>query len=124
MEAKYPNTLSIVQVLHMNNDLCSFFGIPNSDVCPQTNIPLTHSKINGYINEMPLCQQLLMVLVEQRNSWDLKDLAFRFGIDTPSVSIVFRARVDYMYRKLGSLAVWPHRDIIVANMPDKVIFQF
>lgn len=101
------------------NDLCSFFEIPNNSVCPQTNIPLTYRKTNCHIRAMPLRQQLLMVLMKLRNNWDLKDLAFKFDIDTPSVSRIFGAWVDYMYNKLGSLAIWPHRDIITANMPDK-----
>ena len=91
------------------NDLCSFFTIPNSSECPQANIPLalTYIKTNSYIKEMSLRQQLLMVLMKLRNNWEMKDLAFKFDIDIPSVSIIFRAWVDYMYNKLGSLSIWP-----------------
>lgn len=103
------------------NDLCSFFMIPSSSECPQANIPvgLTYVKTNIYTKEMPLRQQLLMVLMKLRNNWDMKDLAFKFNIDLASVSIIFRAWVDYMYNKLASLSIWPHRDIITLNMPDK-----
>lgn len=108
------------------NDLCYFFTVPNSSKCPQVNIPptLTYIKTNGYINEMTLRQQLLMVLMKLRNNWDMKDLAFKFGIDIPSVSIIFRAWVGYMYKKLGSLSIWPHRDIITLHMPGEYKADF
>ncbi|XP_051813815.1 uncharacterized protein LOC127536712 isoform X2 [Acanthochromis polyacanthus] len=103
------------------NELCTFFQIPNSSESKEVNIPpaLTYCKTNSYIKQMSLRQQLLMVLMKLRNNCDMKELAFKFGIDEPSVSIIFRAWVDYMYNKLASLSIWPHRDIITSQMPDK-----
>ena len=43
------------------------------------------------------------------------DLGDRFNISEGSVTNIFIAWINYLYVTWGSLKVWPHRDIIIAN---------
>ncbi|XP_017567753.1 uncharacterized protein LOC108436052 isoform X2 [Pygocentrus nattereri] len=99
------------------NHLCAFFGLPRSAHAPQSEVPLTFLRSTKSVKSMPLRVQFLLVLMKLRNNFDVKDLAFRFQIDPPSVSIIFRSWIPYLYNKLGQIPTWPHRDIIASQMP-------
>lgn len=106
------------------NDLCSVFSVPNTYTVPQTFVPLTYKRVDGEINKMPLRHQLLLVLMKLRQNFDLKDLAYRFQIPERSAGTLFNSWVDYMFDILGELPVWPHRDTIISQMPDKYKINF
>lgn len=99
------------------NQLCTVFGIPNNPHTISITIPLNYKRTNREIDEMPLRNQLLFILMKLRNNEDLKNLAFRFNITVQNASNVFKAWIDYMFDVLGELPIWPHRDIIAQNMP-------
>lgn len=67
---------------------------------------------------------LLLVLCRLRQNYFLKDLAMRFGLTLQSSGAVFNAWVKHMYLKLGQLSIWPHRDIIIRNMPQDYKSEF
>lgn len=73
---------------------------------------------------MPLHHQLLLVLMKLRQNLDLNDLAYRFQIPERSAGTLFNSWVDYMFDVLGELPVWPHRDTIISQMPDKYKINF
>lgn len=100
------------------NKLCTFFRLPDNETAPQTHIPMTYEKVNWQIQEMPLRQQFLLVLMRLRQNFDLKELAFKFQIDVQSVSTLFNSWIYFMYGRLGSVSVWPHRDSITEKMPN------
>lgn len=67
---------------------------------------------------------LLLVLCRLRQNYFLKDLAMRFGLTLQSSGAVFNAWVKHMYLKLGQLSIWPHRDVIIRNMPQEYKSEF
>lgn len=101
------------------NNLCSVFVVPTTDTAPQTFVPLIYTRVDREISEMPLRHQFLLVLMKLRQNLDLKDLAYRFQIPERSAGTLFNSWVHYMFGVLGELPVWPHRDVIISQMPNK-----
>lgn len=67
---------------------------------------------------------LFFTLCRLRHDYGLKDLAVRFGLSTQSASDLFKAWINHMYFKLGQISIWPHRDVIINNMPKKFKEEF
>ena len=61
--------------------------------------------------------EFLMTLMKLRMGLSNFDLATRFGCSESTVSRILTTWINYMYLRLGSLNIWPHRDIIIAKMP-------
>ncbi len=62
---------------------------------------------------------LFLTLCRLRHNYGLKDLAVRFNLSLQSAGIAFNTWLSNMYGKLGQLPIWPHRDVILRNMPTK-----
>ncbi|XP_023932779.1 uncharacterized protein LOC106158290 [Lingula anatina] len=60
---------------------------------------------------------LFSVLIRLRHNFGLKDIAIRFGLTVQSAGIVFNTWIAHMHLKFGQLSIWPHRNIIIENMP-------
>lgn len=60
---------------------------------------------------------MFLFLCRIRNRLQVKDLARRFNIKIQSVSTILKGISKYMYLRLGSLSYWPHRSVIIQNMP-------
>lgn len=105
------------------NKLCAFFRIP-STADTQTLSPVTYLRVDQKINLMPVRQQFLLVLMKLRQNFDLKELAFKFQVPERTVSTIFNSWIDFMYGRLGSMSIWPHRDSITENMPDNYRAEF
>ncbi|XP_070537595.1 uncharacterized protein [Ptychodera flava] len=60
---------------------------------------------------------LLLCLYRLRHNFGLRDLAVRFQIGLQSAGDIFNTWIDHMYWKFGQLSIWPHRDLIIKNMP-------
>ena len=88
------------------------FLFPNDE----TN-PVTYKEKRKEVQDMKFSEQLFLVLCRLRNGLHIQDLAYRFNIKQQSVSLIFNSVIHYMYLKLGSLSYWPHRDVIIDNMP-------
>ncbi len=73
---------------------------------------------------LPLEDQLLMVLSKLRRNLGHRDLAFRFGKSASGITRLFKTWINYMYLRLGSLSLWPHRDILIANSPSDFLEAF
>lgn len=95
------------------------FLFPNDE----TN-PVTYKEKRKEVQDMKLSEQLFLVLCRLRNGLHIKDLAYRFNIKQQSVSLIFNSVIHYMYLKLGSLSYWPHRDVIIDNMPKQYRDEF
>ena len=67
---------------------------------------------------------LFLTLCRFRHNFKLKDLAVRFRMSVQSVSCVVNAWTERMYHKFGQLNIWPHRDIIINQMPKKYKADF
>ena len=50
-------------------------------------------------------------------NFGLKDLAMIFQVELQSAGDVFNTWIDHMYWKFDQLSIWPHRELILRNMP-------
>lgn len=69
------------------------------------------------ISMLSLQDGLFLTLCRLRHNFGLKDLSVRFKLSLQSSGIVFNTWISLMYYKLGQLCIWPHRDVIINNMP-------
>ena len=91
---------------------------------PDAHSPPKYTETRNACVTLPLKDQLFLVLCRLRNGFEVKDLAFRFNIDCPSVSVLFTSWIRHMYLKLGFLSLWPPRDTIIENMTEKFKREF
>ena len=96
-----------------------FLSIYNFLVPVGCSQPFTFSKIQHDIETLSLQDQLFLTLIRLRQGTTLMYLSFQFGISVTSAGLVFNNWIDYMYLRLGTLSIRPHRDIIVEHMPPK-----
>jgi len=61
---------------------------------------------------------LFLTLCRLRHNFGLQDVSLRFGVSMQSAGLVFNTWIELMYFKFGQLSIWPHRDIIIKNMPE------
>lgn len=79
--------------------------------------PVTYDSNREEVKRLPVDQQVFLFLCRIRNGLQVKDLACRFNIKIQSVSTILKGISKYMYLRLGSLSYWPHRSVIIQNMP-------
>lgn len=95
------------------------FLVPN-----ERENPVKYSEKHNACSRLALKEQLLLVLCRLRNGFHLKDLAFRFNISSQVVSVTFNSWIQFMYKKLGYLSLWPHREVIMNNMSSQFKADF
>ncbi|KAK6175911.1 hypothetical protein SNE40_014287 [Patella caerulea] len=95
-----------------------FYNVYNFFV-PGVDLPFEFSKNISSLVSFSLEDQLLLVLIKLRQDFDFKHLSNMFGISSQDCSCLFTNWINYMFYRLGSLDIWPHRDIIIENMPEQ-----
>ncbi|XP_041375486.1 uncharacterized protein LOC121388248 [Gigantopelta aegis] len=78
---------------------------------------ISYRKSRSDIRRLALKDCLFLCLCRLRHNFGLKDISMRFGLSLQSSSEIFNAWIEHMYFKFGQLNIWPHRDIIINNMP-------
>ena len=68
---------------------------------------------------MRLCDQFLMVLMKLRLNLEFIHLANLFCMSPSDAGLLFRNWMNYIFFRFGSDPIWPHRDTIIDNMPQK-----
>lgn len=61
--------------------------------------------------------EFLLVLMKLRMGLTNLDLSARFGCSDATISRILTTWINFIYLRLGSLVIWPHRDVIIAKMP-------
>ena len=62
--------------------------------------------------------EFLMVLMKRRLGLFHADLACRFDVAFSTVTRIFYSWIQFMYLRLGSINIFPHRDVIISVMND------
>ena len=124
----------------ISNDAITFYtGFPNKDVfehvlnflnpgenCENiTYVGYVHNKTkqpNEYSNagrprKLEPRNEFFLFLCRLRVGLLETDLAHRFNISIASVSIIFVSWTNFVYLRLGSLDIWPTREMIDKTMP-------
>ena len=68
-------------------------------------------------HELSVEDDYLLVLMKLRMGLSTIDLAERFCVTESTVVNIFLTWINCLYVTLGSLKIWPHRDIILNNSP-------
>ena len=63
--------------------------------------------------------QCFMCLMKLRTGATNLDLAGRFTLPDGAVSSIILTWITYLYVVLGSVKIWPHRDILLCNQPEE-----
>ncbi len=72
-----------------------------------------------HIHSLSVEDEFLLTLMKLRLGLINTVLATMFDISPSSVSRIIITWLNYMYLRLGSLQIWPHRDVIIENMPEE-----
>ena len=68
-------------------------------------------------HKLPVEDKYLLVLMKLRTGVSVVDLGEKFNIAESTVNNIFLTWINYLYVTLGSINLWPHRDIILQNAP-------
>lgn len=68
--------------------------------------------------------EFLMVTMRLWMGLKHMDLACRFKCSPATVSRIFTSWINFLYLRLGSLNIWPHREIIIRNATDEFRKQY
>ena len=68
--------------------------------------------------------EYLLVLMKLRMGLSVIDLGERFCVTDSTVNNTFLTWINYLYVTLGSLKIWPHRDIILEHSPKEFLEKY
>lgn len=68
--------------------------------------------------------EFLLVLMKLRLGLTNVDMSVRFYVSEATVSKLFTTWMNYLYLRLGTLKIWPHRNILINNMPEDFKQQY
>ncbi|XP_053389439.1 uncharacterized protein LOC128552425 [Mercenaria mercenaria] len=83
---------------------------------PQEN-PFKMSKRIKSAENLTMEDQLLLVTMKLRQNFDFAHLGNLFGMTQQDASSLIKNWIQYMFHRCGSVSIWPHRDIIISEMP-------
>ena len=75
-------------------------------------------------HKLPVEDEYLLVLMKLRIGLTVIDLGERFRITESTVNNIFLTWINYLYVTLGSIKMWPHRDIILQNSPAEFLEKY
>ena len=68
---------------------------------------------------LPPLEEFFLTMVRLRLGLMEQDLAYRFGISQPTVSRIISTWINFIYLRLKELPLWPPKDLLHGNMPQK-----
>ncbi|XP_022810099.1 uncharacterized protein LOC111347104 [Stylophora pistillata] len=68
--------------------------------------------------------EFLMLLMKLMTGLSNIDLAERFCVSESTVNNINLTWVNFVYNVIGSLKIWPHRDIIIKHSPEEFIKKY
>ena len=75
-------------------------------------------------HKLPVEDEFLLVLMKLRMGLSNIDLAERFCVAESTVNNVFLTWINYIFVTIGSLKIWPHRDVILKNSPEEFLKKY
>ena len=96
---------------------------PNDEV-EDDNETVTTTFQPGHSHKLSVEDEFLLMLMKLRMGPADIDLSERFNVSESVVNIVFLIWINYVYITLGSIKIWPHRSIIIANSPPEFLDKY
>lgn len=87
-------------------------------LAPTDEDPIKWGKTVKGAKSLSTIDQLLLVLIKLRQNFDYKHISHLFNVSSQDSSAIFTHWINYMFFRLGSLDIWPHRNILIENMPE------
>ena len=75
-------------------------------------------------HKFPLEDEYFLVLMKLRMGLSNIDLSERFCTTESEVNNILLTWINYLYITLGSLKIWPHRDVILDNAPAEFLEKY
>ncbi|XP_055997033.1 uncharacterized protein LOC125678774 isoform X2 [Ostrea edulis] len=94
------------------------FNVLYSFLVPTEEDPIIWSKTLKGAKSLSTKDQLLLVLIKLRQIFDFKHISYLFDISVQDCSAIFTHWINLMFFRLGSVDIWPHREVIIENMPE------
>lgn len=85
----------------------------SSQSIDECDVPVSRKHI------LPVEDEFLLVMMKLKLGLTNLDLAVRFSISKANVSTIFITWMNYLYVYFGKMKIWPHRDIIIDQMPSE-----
>lgn len=79
--------------------------------------PFKYEKKMSGIKHLALKDQFFMTIIKLRLNLGFTNLGHLFGISQQNAAQLFSDWISYMFYTLGSISIWPSRDIIYGKMP-------
>ena len=68
-------------------------------------------------HQLDIEDEFLMFMMRLRLGLNITDLSFRFSLSAATVSTILTTWLNYLFVHLGHLKIWPHRNVLISNMP-------
>lgn len=81
-------------------------------------IELKWSKTVKGSKSLSTTDRLLLVLITLRQHFDFQHISHLFNVSSQDSSAILTQSINYMFFRLGSLDIWPHRDPLIENIPE------
>jgi len=94
--------------------------IDTADVDDETS----ETKTRPSAHNLPVEDEFLMLLMKLRMGLSNIDLGERFNVSDSTVNNILLSWINYVYEVLGSLKIWPHRDIILTHSPEEFLKKY
>ena len=85
---------------------------------------IRETKTRPSAHKLQVEDEFLMVLMKLRMGLSNIDLGERFNLSDSAVNNILLTWLNYIYEVLGSLKIWPHRDVILKNAPQEFIDKY
>ncbi|XP_067019434.1 uncharacterized protein [Acropora muricata] len=85
---------------------------------------IRETKTRPSAHKLQVEDEFLMVLMKLRMGLSNIDLGERFNLSDSAINNILLTWLNYIYEVLGSLKIWPHRDVILKNAPQEFIDKY
>ena len=82
------------------------------------------TKTRDSAHKLPIEDEYLLLLMKLRMGLTNIDLGERFNIAESTVNNILLTWINYLYITLGSMKIWPHRYILLANSPGEFLENY
>lgn len=111
------SVFTLDSILKDNQLLTYYTGFDNSKMLNAFLNFINPENDITFSRKLSISDQIFVVLCKLRQGFDNIDLSFRFNVSSKHISKIFVNWVNIIYFRLGSLNIFPSRDVILNNSP-------